>query len=302
MRTATKSMAILAVLLVLGGCASRPAHQASGDSSQSTDSAQTVSPETSTSETSTDSSNGASAGRVLGSAVVGAAGGAMGGMAVGLGMCATTGPLAPLCLMIVAPPAIAIGTVGGAVVGAVSGAKATNWSTARTVHTVPHNANETDEPDETVPLVACRLGDVETTLPEDDCERKRSEILESAALPAVPAAADPEQFSGVELRQMLAGNTLAGTNERGDKVFIYHDARGTMRGRANWKYEDAGTWELDSEGRYCRRWRKWRDAARDCFVFTPAGAGQFRVSAIGKSYDGTYHIEHGDPQALGGGQ
>jgi len=109
--------------------------------------------------------------------------------------------------------------------------------------------------------------------------------------------------AAIELRSYLAGNTSSGKTEKQLEFHVYNSPDGSMFGRTTSKYnkesQDSGTWEVNKDSQYCRKWNKWRDGKRDCFQVYALEGNKFRMKAIGKRYESIFTVRPGDPEKLG---
>lgn len=121
--------------------------------------------------------------------------------------------------------------------------------------------------------------------------------LTSALLLVCAQTIAEEKISSVQIRSLLAGNTVVGTNEKGDEYHIYHTPEGRLSGKSNGSY-DEGTWEAIADAQYCRKYQSWRNASRDCYNFFRIADGQYRAKAIDKNYDNVLRVVPGDPEGL----
>ncbi len=109
-----------------------------------------------------------------------------------------------------------------------------------------------------------------------------------------------QRLSASEMRSVISGNTLSGKTEWGADFHVYHSPDRKMSAQGKLAYYDVGIWEITDDGKYCREWTYWRDAARDCFEMYRIGEDRFRIKAINYHYESIFRMRKGDPQNLKG--
>jgi hypothetical protein len=126
----------------------------------------------------------------------------------------------------------------------------------------------------------------------------RLEALERRAERDARSAAPTRIVYSEQLIDLIPNSTYSGKSESGTKFDVYSRQDGRMSGRTARGSFDEGTWEITSDGKYCRQWNKWRDASRDCFYVYLIEHDTFRFKAIGKSFESVGRIFPGDPEQL----
>jgi hypothetical protein len=117
-------------------------------------------------------------------------------------------------------------------------------------------------------------------------------ILVAFALAAValPAAAAPQPVKGDQFITMMSGNTLSGTNAKGEAVNIYFLAGGIATYQDANGTRDSGSWHLDKDGDVCVAWQNPADRQEGCFRVTVDGS---KVAWEGKAGSGRAELRGG---------
>lgn len=71
-------------------------------------------------------------------------------------------------------------------------------------------------------------------------------------------------LKGAELEQLLAGNTLIGTNKQGTKFWVLYRDDGTARFAIGSEFRDKGKWQVSADGILCAVWDKLFDGKESC--------------------------------------
>jgi len=77
-----------------------------------------------------------------------------------------------------------------------------------------------------------------------------------------------QALKGDKIRNLLSGNTIEGTYERGTYI-IYFSPDGTQYGKTS-STRDKGKWWIEGD-KYCRQWNKWSDHHVKCRKFYIVG-------------------------------
>ena len=107
---------------------------------------------------------------------------------------------------------------------------------------------------------------------------------------ALPAAAAPQPVKGDQFITMMNGNTLSGTNAKGQAVNIYFLAGGVATYTDASGTRDSGSWHLDKDGDVCVAWQNPADRQEGCFRVTVDGS---KVAWEGKSGSGRADLRGG---------
>ena len=105
-----------------------------------------------------------------------------------------------------------------------------------------------------------------------------------------PAAAAPVPVQGDQFITMMNGNTLSGSNEKGQAVNIYFLPGGVATYTDAAGTRDRGTWHLDKDGDVCVAWQNPADRQEGCFHVTVDGS---KVAWEGKGGSGRASLRGG---------
>ena len=102
---------------------------------------------------------------------------------------------------------------------------------------------------------------------------KRGGLLVTLAIAATAASAPaaPLVVQGDQFITMMNGNTLSGTNAKGEAVNIYFLAGGVATYTDASGARDSGSWHLDKDGDVCVAWQNPADRQEGCFHVTVDG-------------------------------
>jgi hypothetical protein len=99
-------------------------------------------------------------------------------------------------------------------------------------------------------------------------------------------------IKGVEIRQILSGNTLVGRDENGP-FWMHFPRYGTVWGQSSSGDVDIGRWWIAGD-RYCRAWRHWRSGSKTCWRFASDGGIQLIWISLDGSVEGESGIQLGN--------
>ena len=109
--------------------------------------------------------------------------------------------------------------------------------------------------------------------------------------------------SANEFLELITGNTLSGTNEKGTKFDVYYANDWSMQGIA-WSlngrtYKDSGIWRVNEKGELCEKWNKWVKGKLVCYRAYIISEDKIRTKAIGRSAEYLLTVQKGFPVSLG---
>lgn len=103
-------------------------------------------------------------------------------------------------------------------------------------------------------------------------------------------------LTSVELRSLLSGNTLLGTNDRGFDYVTYYRPDGTSHLKSK-KFDEQGKWRIDPANGYCTQWPFMNDGKEQCRSIYKVG-DRYQMIRPDGSDSSTFTIAKGNPNKL----
>lgn len=107
-----------------------------------------------------------------------------------------------------------------------------------------------------------------------------------------------EALTADELRSLLIGNTATWSTCHGNVYHVYHAPNGTLKGKYQARYYDAGTWKITGDHELCRTWNKWKESSNRCFQVYRTDSQLYRFESDSDNFISTVDIRSGDPERL----
>lgn len=115
-------------------------------------------------------------------------------------------------------------------------------------------------------------------------------------------AADTASLGLVELKALLAGNTLDSVTAlkrfEGKPFRLYLNGDGRLTIVTFEGKRDTGTWEVLEDGKYCSQYVETRKGMRKCFLVYPAGDGEFEMRTLEGELSSRFSVRKGNPDKL----
>ena len=121
--------------------------------------------------------------------------------------------------------------------------------------------------------------------------------LRKGGMPAAKLVPRVTVLSTDELRSLFSGNTATGDSTRG-KWHVYWAADGKAFMRTFSGQTDAGNWELNDGGVFCRQWKNFGGGRKSCFILVKKGDEYELWTADRSKMRGTLIVRPGNPENL----